>query len=61
MTAKAMLLQPAVTVDKPAEFGLLMRALTECLQAATAALAEALSVDVATPEVTEPRRGRSRA
>ena len=40
VTNRAMLLQPEVTVTKPAEFGVLMRALAECYQAAAAVLAK---------------------
>jgi hypothetical protein len=39
VTARAMIVKPAVVLTKPTEFGVLMRALAECLQAATADLA----------------------
>jgi hypothetical protein len=38
--ARAMMLKAAVAATKPAEVGILMRALAECLQAATAVLTE---------------------
>jgi len=40
VVAKAMVAKAAVVVAKPAEVGILMRALAECVQAATAALAK---------------------
>jgi hypothetical protein len=40
LIARAMLVRAAVSVTKPAEFGLLARALAECLRAGTAVLSE---------------------
>jgi hypothetical protein len=39
LIARAMLVRAAVSGTKPADFGLLARALAECVQAASAALA----------------------
>jgi hypothetical protein len=57
LAARALMLKPTLVLTKPAEVGVLMRALAECYRAATVALAMASVTGDGTRELVRPGAG----